>query len=275
MGVLSGIGGAVDGEACVRTWTIATTADVQNAVCSASKQGTIVIDGNEDWSGSFTQYGHTPNRMPQDSFTFTGSIDGSNGAVGTAIVDSVEITIDIEAGAIIGIVTNFSGNGAVTLGAAVASDSTTPDPATSIGCKVEVGTMVGSPVWTEITDVRTVTITITADNQSYVSSSTAGKTKRTAGNISAAIAVTVYEDDFADLPAVNSDARMRVYVNATEFWLFEFVRFGEASDLTVDRETAALVGATLNASWTGFAEVDGSMTEGQIVEPDTTKWWAV
>lgn len=273
MGVLSGIGGAVDGIPCVRTWTISTTADVQNAVCSASKQGTIVIDGNEDWSGSFTSYGHTPTRMPQDTFTFTGSIDGTNGATGAAIVDSVEISIDIEAGGIIMLTTNFSGNGAVTLGAAVATDSTTPSLSSSIGTKVEVGTMVASPVYTEITDVRTVTITITADNQSYVSSATSGQTKRTAGNISATIAVTVYDDDFGDLPAVNDDNRLRVYVDATTFWLFEFVKWAEASDLTVDREAAAIVGATLNAQWSAFSPVDGTSTEGQIVQPDTTVWW--
>lgn len=274
MAVLSGIGGVVDGHNTIRTWTVTTTADVQSLVASNTKIGTMVLAGNKDWSGSFTGYGHTPAVLPGAGFTFTGTIDGTNGATGTAIVDSVEIVIDIEAGAPISYTVNFSSNGALSLGAAAATDVTTPDPPTSIGCQVETGTMVAVPVWSDITDVRTVTITITADNQSYVSSETAGETLRFAGNISATIAISVYEDDFADLPALNAENGLRVYVTATTYWLFDYVVWGEASDLTVDRESAAVVGATLNAIWTAYGDIDsGTITEGNIDQPSTTAFW--
>lgn len=273
MSVISGIGGVVNGASAVRVWTISSTADIQAAVASNTKAGTVLADGNEDWTGNYTAYGATPASMPGEALAFTGTIDGTNGATGTAIVDSVEIVVDIEAGAIIGHTVNFSGNGALTLGAAVATDTTDACMPSSIGCKVELGSMIAVPVWTAIDDVRTVTLTITADNQSYVSSSTSGGVRRTAGNISAAVAITVYTDDFAGLPAVNDENRCRIYVDATTYWLVEFIKFGEASDLAVDREGAAVVGATLNAQFTGFADIAGTCTEGEITDPASATFW--
>lgn len=273
MAVLSGIGGAVDGVETMRTWTVNHSADLQAIVASNTDQGTIVLDGNTDWTGSYTSYGHTPVRMPQDGFTFTGSIDETNGATGTAICDSIEIVNDIETGAVIAHTVNFSANGALSLGAAAAADASTPDPPTSIGTDVQVGTAVGVPVWTALTDVRGWTLTLTADNQNYVSSDTSGGNLRLAGNISGTIAVPVYEDDFADLPTVNSHSYIRLYVTATTYWDIGFVQWGEASDLMVDREAAAVIGATLNGQWTGWASVDAASTKGYIKDPSTAAWW--
>ena len=273
MAVLSGIAGAVDGINTARTWTITHSADSQAFVASNTLEGTIVLDGNLDWSGSYTAYGHTPVRMPQDSFTFTGSIDGTNGAAGEAICDSVEIVNDIEPGALIAHTVNFSRNGALTLGASVAVDVTTPDVPTSIGTDVQVGTAVAAPVYTPLTDVRGWTLTITADNKPYVSSDTAGGNLRLPGNISATISVPVFEDDFADLEAVNTHSYIRLYVTATTYWDIGFVQWGEASDLMVDVEGAEVIGAVLNGQWSGFALVDAAQAKGYIKKPDTTTWW--
>ena len=271
MSVISGIGGAVNGQSTVRTWTVTSLADIQAIIASGSKQGTVLVAGNTDWNGNFTAYGDTPAVMPNEGFTFTGSVDGTKGVTGTAIVDSVEIVIDVETGAVIAYTVNFSGNGVLTLGAAVATDTSKPCPATSIGTKVELGTL--AAVFTEIDDVRTVTITITADNQSYVSSATAGGTKRVAGNISASISITVFEGDPANLPAANDEGILRLFVNASEFWEFKFIRFADASDVGVDVEAGAVVGATLNAQWSAFAEVSSVCTEGSIKKPDASTYW--
>jgi predicted outer membrane repeat protein len=273
MAVIGGTSGAVNGVNTVRTWTVTSTADLQAGVASNTKRGEVIVDGNTDWSGSYTCYGHTPGNMPGDGITFTGSLDGTNGVTGTAIIDSVEITIDIEAGAIIAHTVNFSGNGALTKGGAVATDATTVCPPSSIGCKAEIGTMVAVPVWSEISDVRTMTITITCGNQAYVSSATAGGTKRTAGNWSATVAITVYTDDYSSLPDENDSYRLRIYVDGSTFWLFEFVVFGETSDMGADIEGAAVVGGGLNARWNAYDTVAAACTEGQIVQPDTTVWW--
>ncbi len=271
--VLGGSAGAVNDVDTVGNWSVTSTADLQAVIASNTKKGTVLLDGNTDWSGSWVAYKGTPDYKPGDTLTFTGSIDGTNGATGSVMVDSIEIVIDIEAGGVITATVNFSGNGALTLGAAAATDATTPDPPTSIGTKVELGTMVAVPVWTEVDDVRTVTLTLTRDNQAYVSSSTSGATKRIAGNWSATVAMTVYEDDWADIETINAEKRMRIYVDSTTYWLVEFVKLAEASDLTVDIEAGALIGATQNFQWTAYADVAGSQTEGEITDPGSTTWW--
>lgn len=273
MSVIAGVGGAVNGQSTVRAWTITSLADIQAIVASGSKQGTVLVAGNVDWNGNFTAYGHTPAVMPNEGFTFTGSIDGTNGATGTAIVDSVEIVIDIETGAVIAYTVNFSGNGILVLGSAAATDSTKPCPLTSIGTKAQLGTMASSPVFTEITDVRTITITITADNQGYVSSGTAGGMKRVAGNISATVSITVYEGDPANLPAANSEGVLRLFVTSTLFWEFKYIRFADISDVGVDVEGATIAGATINGTWSAFGEISSTCTEGSIKKPDLSTYW--
>ncbi len=185
----------------------------------------------------------------------------------------VKILSATKTGEIISHTVNFSANAALTLGGSIATDVTVPDPPTSIGTKVQVGTAVASPIYSDITDSRGWTLTITADNQAYVSSETAGSTRRIAGNISATISVPVYEDDFADLPVVNSHSYIRLYVTAATYWDIGFVRWGEASDLLVDREGATILGATLNGQWSGFADIVTTSTKGYIKKPDVSTWW--
>lgn len=273
MTVLSGIAGAVDAVNTVGRWEVATTADIQKYIASNTKKGPVRIDGNKDWNGSYQAYGATPVKMPGDAFTFTGSIDETDGATGLVIVDQAEITIDIETGAVISHVVSFSGNGALTLGAAAATDVTTPDNPTSIGCKVELGTMVAVPVYTELDNVRTITITFTAENPSYVASGDAGQTKRVAGNIDATIAISIYVDDPANIPAPNTWKMVRVFVAGLTHWEFHACIFGEASGIVCDREMGAIVECTLNLQYSGFSEVDAAMEEGHIKKPGGATWW--
>jgi hypothetical protein len=277
MGVISGKGGAVDGSAEVRGWSINSEADLQAYVDSATKGGTARTAGNEDWSGQYQAYGHTPVRMPGTTFQFKGSIDGAVGVdsgAGGSIVDQVEIRIDIESGAIIEHTVQFSANAALAFGAAVAADASVPDPPTSIGCKIQTAEAVAAPSFADILDVRTITLTITSDNKMYVSSESAGQVKRVAGNIDFTVQFDVYVDDFSDAPAVNEVANLRLFVNATEFWDLKWVRYGESSDNDVQIEGADVVGATLNASMHGFANVDGDTpTEGFIKDPSGATFW--
>ncbi len=269
MGAITGKAGAVDGAAIVRNWNISETADTQAYVASNTHGGTGRLPGNVDWSGAYDAYGHTPANMPGAGFTFTGSIDGTEGVVGLAIVDQVVITCDIEGGGILSNVTNFSANGVLDPTGAVASDTPDVIPPSAIGCKVELDEAytTGTPVWVEVTDVRTWTLTLTSANPSYVSSSTAGQTKRNIGNLDATMSYTVYDDDIDHLIPVNTIAGMKLYVNSTLYWEILWTIFGEMSDIQVDIETSAFIGATQNASMNGLAVVSASDTIGSIKTP--------
>lgn len=273
MAVHSGIAGAVDGAAVVGNWSITHNADLQTVMASGGNGAAIVLDGNVDWNGTYKAFGHTPAHMPGEAITFLGSIDGTNGAAGTGIVESITIVNNIEIGVPIEHTVNFARNGALTLGASAATDVAIPDPPTSIGTDVQIGTAVGVPVYSAITDVRGWTLTLSASNPAYVSSDTSGGNLRLAGNISGTIAVPVYEDDFAGLPAVNSHNYIRLYVTATTYWDIGFVVWGEMSDGVVDIEGPAVVGATLNGTWSGYGLVDAAQARGYIKRPATTTWW--
>jgi len=231
MSILSGKAGAVDGAAIVRNWNISTTADTQAYVASNTQGGTGRQIGNTDWSGAYDAYGHTPANMPGETFEFKGSVQGTTGAVSPAsgaIVESVVITCDIEGGGILSHVVNFAGNGVLTKGAAVATDPTALIPTSSIGCDAQLGTLAASPVYTAITDVRGWTLTISAANQSYVSSDTAGGTKRTMGNIDATLSISVYESDLTALPVENDINAIRLFVDASTHWEILWGMFGKS-----------------------------------------------
>ena len=273
MTVLSGIGGKVDGIDTVRTWSINHVADLQAYIASNTKGGTSRLKGNLDWTGQYTAYGHTPVKMPGDIFTFIGSIDGSLGVTAQAMVEEVTIIWDIEAGNIIGHEVSFGGDADLVFGSASATDVTLPNVISSISTKLELSEALLTPAFSEITDIRTMTLTLTRSNQSYVSSSTSGITKRIKGNLDVSFSYTLYEATPASLILPNAVKHAKLYVDSSTFWELKWVRFGELSGLEVDIESGTLVGPTQNTDMEGFTDIAGVMTEGKIVKPDLGSVW--
>lgn len=281
MSVISGLAGRINGQSTVGRWSISHTADLQPIIASNTKGAPVRVTGNSDWTGTYEAWGHTPGLFPGELFQFQGSIDGANGAdsgASGAIVDSVAIEWDIAAGAPIKHTVSFSANAALTLGAdVVAVDSTDPAAFTTVGTKLNiVNSIPDSPTNADLDDVTSMTLTITADNKAYASSSTAGVMKRVAGNLDATVSITALTDDWSTLPQINDIRSLKLFVNATEFWLIEYVIFAELTDMEVNREGDP-VGATMTANFTGFSEVGTTTpawTEGEITQPDSTKKWA-
>ncbi len=292
MAVIGGIGGHISkgtlgggGEAaipCVRTWGINSTADLKEAVCSASKGAKIRVGGNKDWNGNWTGYGAIPDVWPGDTFEFEGAIVGAAGAAvgasGDAMAQSILINIDIENGEIINHVVNFNSHGALTLGTiTVPADTSVPDPATGSGMKVEIATDPFSS-FSEISEVRTVALTFNKENQPYRSSGTAGQTKQVEGNLDALLALTCYADSadgWASFPQPNTVYAVRVYTTATLFWLIKFMRASELGGMDVDIEGNSIVGCSINLGLNAFTDVSATPTEGIIVDPDSATRWPV
>lgn len=287
MSVISGVLGLVDGVHTVRNWSITETADVRPFVASNTKVATGHLAGNVDWNGSFECYGALPAKLPGEVFTFTGSMDGSVGVEGQAIVDSVEINVDFESADPISHTVNFSGAGVLSRGAAVAVDDTIPDAVSPIGKVVEIALPGSDTGWDEIPHVKSVTITIESSNPDYVDSHTNGYHGRQRGNISANMSIDVNTDAASTLPDVNQQNRIRVLVGAGEhnepcdtplYWDFDAIIWSEMSDLNVNRETAEITSATLNAAWAAYWSDDCVVSEGHILIPDhdegaLVEWW--
>ncbi len=273
MAVMSGALGAIDGIANIMNWVVSTAFNLPAMVTSGASGGTVRIAGNGEWSGSYSGEGAVPTKLPGDAFTFTGSMDGTNGCAGAVMVNRVLINIPVGDGGAITHTVEFGSNGDLTLGAAAASDVVVPSPESSIGCIVKTGTMIATPVWTEIPDVTAMTIELTRANTPYHSSTTGATAKRLEGNLDAKVTVSVLIHDPADLPVVNDDCGVQVFVNATEFWEFKWSFLESISNVSVDPSTRAPVGCDLSFAFTGCALVAAAATKGTINKPNTSTWW--
>ena len=276
MGVHSGAVGMVNGMTTVRNWQAGITAALSPYYASNTKGAGGHNAGNRDWSGSWDCYGHTPAYMPGETVSFVGSESGTKGVTGSAIVDSVTINWDIAGAKEINHTVNFSGNGAATVGAAVASiDTGTPD---IFSCYNLAAVQLGDDSSTggdfaALANVKTAALTLTAANASTINSSSGGWTLRAAGNFTATLSITVDIDDISTLPAVNDAKAVRLYVDDTDYWEILWMRFGALSNIVVDKETNAIVGATLNANLVIICEDDGT-TVGSITTPGAVSaWW--
>lgn len=191
------------------------------------------------------------------------------GIDGPAIIDRVEMTWDWEGKQPIAYNVTFSGNGAPTLGAAAAADATFPADQVlpSSGTKIELGT----PAYAEVESLRTATLAVWRTNTDYVNSGTDGSVKRLKGNLDASLSFAVHTDDFSSLPVVSrgTNVEVKLYTTASLFWLIESMKLVNLSDLVCDRESAAMVGATLNFEFNGFALA----VIGKIVTPGGTNIW--
>lgn len=276
MGVLSGTAGAINGISHIFDWVISSSQDLAKIVASSTSGGSVRLAGNSDWQGAYVASGATPTHMPGEEFTFTGSIDGTNGATGVVLVSRVRISCPLKDGKEIIHTVEFASNGALSLGAAAATDVTKLAPLTSIGCKIKEGTVANPVVYTEVVDIEGWELEITADNAEYVSSSTAGGTRRLAGNIDFRVTVPRLLGDFADLPAVGSELALQLFVDGTTFWQLEWARVSGVSDLKVDVATREPIGATVEYEMNGVVTISGDpdvVTTGTIKNPATATWW--
>jgi hypothetical protein len=259
MGVISGYKMAVGNANTVRRFRIFYQGTIPPYVASNTKNATGRVKGNKDWRGFFLGYGHTPPVFPGEEFTFTGSIDGSKGVTGTAICDRIQVDCPTEQGTPLEYAVFFSSNGELTLGGAVATDSTTPAPPSSVG--------LGASFGGALADVRAWRLLVEAKNKPYASSSTDGWVKRVKGPIDATAQVTLYSDAPASLPKPNDDVIVNLYVSTTESWELKWCKVEGPQEYGADHESPEPVGGLVVAKFNGFQNGTGS-----ISAPSGVKW---
>ena len=263
MGVIAGNLIHVDGANTVAAWKVRYKGQLADYRGSNTQSGVGRELGNSDWRGIYRAYGHTPLYFPGETFTFTGTVDGTNGATGAAICDRIRVWWDIEQGKKIQHEVSFSAMGALTLGAAAASDSTSPDPPTSKGMFIKLN-------GTAQTDIRRMELIVVAGNKPYVSSTTDGVTKRAVGPIDATLNFSLYQDDPSLLPSVALDYGYvaSLYVTSTTYWELAWMMCDDI-DYGGDHEGEENVGGTVGMSFNGFS----GTTAGWIKTPAGTAKW--
>jgi hypothetical protein len=260
MAVHNGIGMAVNGASTVGAWTYEDTAAANAYTASNLSGGTGRVAGVKDWSASATQYAHTPFALPGASVSLT-LYDAVQTISGTALVDQVTIDCDIEGGGIITSQVQMSGSGASTKGAGSASDATIPNPPSAIGCKFQLD---GS----DVANGRKWQLILRSANSRYSDTSTAGWTGRTAGSKDAQITLDANVNNLADVPVLNQDYAINLFVDATNKWIVSKAKCTRFST-RVDSNTQQVTG------YTATFELNGTTGAalGSITNPAGTAWW--
>lgn len=275
MGLHSGKFGVVDGQSTVRNWQVSDTMEVKEFFASNTRAGAGRQTSVRDWTGSFNSYGAEPQVFPGEHFDFKGFTAPSNGAEfggtgttysGLAIVENVAVTLNWENGDIISYAVNFAGSSPLVHAIENAIyDETTPDVPTVCGGKVEFDDGGGWEEWPNITQA---VLTLTSTNATSVNSSTDCWRHRQRGPFTWTLALTEHETDRHELPDIGDIVKIRLYVNASDYWLLDAAMLSDYSSINVDRETGAIISRTCNLGMHGVANGIGS-----VVAPSGYQVW--
>jgi hypothetical protein len=263
MSIITGRDGYVNGVGCTTSWMVNRSAAISRYAASCSGYGTNVNRGNLNVTGSMSGIGGNPLVTPGTTVAFKGVIDntfGSNKVLdGSIYIQSLSLQMPKESGGNLTWTANFGVQGDLTEGTTGAADSTyiLHEGASQITDAVLYD---GGTPYT-IPGFRQANFTINAPEKTYIIN---GLTHRLAGNLEADISIDVYDDDYNNAKfAPNVVDKLSLYVDASTFWLFEWIRFGDVSNFTVDRAGQAVVSYTINGMWTA---ANGGV-EGSIVRP--------
>lgn len=272
MTILSGRHAVVNGVSSVRNWTINNTQTAAKFVASNTLLGTGRRKAVRSWTGSFGGYGGVPTVLPLSSFSFAGYCGPTDGVSGngitysgTALVDSLTITWDWNAGAILSWVCNFSGHLALTKASASHSDTTDPEVPGSCGTKITYSDAGEDPEDIEWPNLVTATLTLNSPSIPYVNSSTivsgACWTGRKAGIFDWTLAVTEQNDDRIAALEIGEDKALKLWIDDTDYWVLNWGHIEGYSGLQSNRETGAIIQRTVNLSMNGFLDGDtGAVT---------------
>lgn len=281
MGLHGGKFGRVNGIDTMRLWTIMEQAAQPKAVASNSALGTMRKRGVHSWSGTYQAYGATPVAMPGSIFSFQGygcptdDVSG-NGLVyeGDAMVSQVVITWDWRTGALIGHVVTFAGH--LDLGKSLAADpgdATEPALLETTGTKVQwsAGNLSS---FAELPNVTNASLTIKAAVEAYVNSSTYVGGKAWTGQVSGPVDWSVQigqQDDerLTNIFDIDDVIELKLFTTSALFWQLKHGIVRDFSGITVNRETGAIIGRTINVDMNGYY----GTTRGAITKPGAIAWW--
>lgn len=265
----------------IRTIQIGYTAQNPQGVSSSgdTTSAQFGAPGVTDWNANATFYGKTLPALPGAAVSFVAH-NGSEQTTGTGIVERVEVHCDIEGGGLIGGSLVIAANSALTFSATATALTDTSIPnifstGGSAGCKAQWSLPVLS--FADIADVRSWSFTVARVLAPFVSSGTAGVTKRTAGAL-AGVSATV--SCYQGTPSVFATAGMlpgamgalRLFVDSTTFFDLKYVSCGEVSP-DINIEGSANLSHSMNFAWSAYTPVSGTPTRGLLHKPGAVAIW--
>lgn len=116
MATISGKDGSVNSFADITGWTLNVTSN-NSAYASSSTGGWKKrVPGVKDWSGSFSgKYNGSVPVSEGEEVTLTLGVDATDSYSGDAVIDQVNLQVDIDNGEVVGFTASFSGAGPLTV----------------------------------------------------------------------------------------------------------------------------------------------------------------
>lgn len=297
-GPRTGRHGFMNGVPFMRYWSLNWSQALETRYHSASYSGPERTPGIEDWNGVVEGYGGKPGIFPGESIAlklFSGPSDGVHGNTGkvyaaTAIADSLTINWQWQPSQMLGYALNFSANGCMGSEENDYYDTTDTCHANMCNmwveiasvCDIEVDTGTGTgttslPVYTEVQNLESASLSITADNGVIVNSSTNCCTQREHGNVDWTITLTDQEQ--YPLFNFNEYYAFKMYIAPGVYWDVQYGELQDITDIRIDRETNDIVSKTNVFAGSGRIccgdDAGDGATIGQIVDPDSATKWPV
>ncbi len=291
--IISGDFGSVAGISSVLDFSISENRETKTYKASNTAGATGRTKGIFGFSGTYSALGAIPQLMPRDKVVgqqfFLGPDDGVYNAtsmlgtvyVGDIIINQVAINWNWETQDPITHTVSFSGEGALnrTYGAAFIPDTTAVNVNDVCPTKVEIADDIPTAFY-ELEDLTTAVLTFTAANQEYANSNTNCAKKTIPGGIDFTLGMSRQEtkqqvnqqNPTFELEIESGiDYQIRMYTDATEFWLLKWAIMKDHTNIRGDIQGSPSAPVGFDKSFEMQAFNSGVI--GQIVFPDTNIWW--
>lgn len=289
MGYISGKGGAVNGVPEVRVWDMNAESIGGPYASSASAGAVDRIVGSNDWTGRYGAYGDMPAVLFDDSFAFVGSVDGSVGVYGTAVVTQIRIDIEIpqepsQPPTPIAHVVEFKANGVLHKGAAVAADATVPNPPNPKDLNIQYAVPAASPSWIDLNgSVHRASLILRRPTPVYRRGKGYGFTNRVTGHFDAHLEFGCYVSAFTSTLEEGEIYGIKLYTSPTRTWLIDWMLCEALNEMKtpieeagfIEAGTRALVSMNPRLSLKSVTLIDAVATRGSITAPDSSVIWPI
>lgn len=275
MGVHTGRFAVIDGVPAVANWQINDGGGVAPFVNSATKDGTGTVRAIEAWNGGYLAHDGAPSVIPGQFITFSGYTAPDNDTLngvgtvysGTAIIDSLTLAWDFAGGAVMAHQVGFSGHLALTQTDADAAilDAAVSNPASVCVCKIE--SSVDGVTWVEQDNVVSAQLTMQRANVAYVNSSTGCLTGRKQGVFNWNASINVDNNKLYNGLTKYGYYYWRFWVSADEYYELKWGQVQEATGLTLQPQTDAIIAHTINITMSGVNA--GVMGHVKFVQPSS------
>lgn len=274
----SGLLGAVNGVSSVQQWQINDDMDIHAMGASNTLGGKVKKQGTKHWGGSMVQFGANPlNQMPGDLIDFVGFVGPENGVsgtgpayIGSAMVDSIDLTWDWATNAPLMITTNFSGAGALAYDPEHAE--ILDETALAVVCaQNDQLKVLYSEYDTEWDNLESINLNISRANLEYTNSSSVGWKSRKKGPFD--FTLTAIEHEIKRTRFSKGDfVQLKLFVSPDDYWLIRWGMVKSFTGITVNRDTGEIVKQTVN--FEGSIRDYQGTNVGSIILPSETVAWA-